>query len=100
MDDTALASALRRDRWIVIIALLMITALALGYTYWLATRFDMSGMMSPDYLPWSARYFAFLPVPLGSRFCCLRRWSRAMDIGTPIVSRPRRSTSRLEDSTN
>ncbi len=62
MQETALASALRRDRWIVVVALLVITALALGYTYWLATGFDMSGMMSPDYVPWSAGYFAFMLV--------------------------------------
>jgi len=62
MQETALASALRRDRWIVGLALLAITALALGYTYWLATGFDMSGMMSPDYVPWSAGYFAFMLV--------------------------------------
>ena len=62
MQETALASALRRDRWIVAIALLAITALALGYTCWLATGFDMSGMMSPDYLPWSAGYFTFMLV--------------------------------------
>ncbi|HET9473542.1 MAG TPA: hypothetical protein VFO82_06590, partial [Steroidobacteraceae bacterium] len=62
MQETALASALRRDRWIVVVALLAITALALGYTYWLATGFDMSGMMSPDYVPWSAGYFAFMLI--------------------------------------
>ena len=59
---TALASVLGRDRWIVAAALLGITALALGYTYWLATGFDMSGMMSPDYAPWSPGYFAFMLV--------------------------------------
>ena len=43
-------------------ALLVITALALGYTYWLATGYDMSGMMAPDYVPWSSRYFTFMLV--------------------------------------
>ena len=62
MQDTALAAALRRDRWIVVLALLVIAALALGYTFWLATGFDMSGMMSPEYMPWSAGYFAFMLV--------------------------------------
>jgi predicted metal-binding membrane protein len=62
MQESALASALRRDRWIVVIALLVITALALGYSYWLATGFDMSGMMSPDYVPWSAGYFTFMLI--------------------------------------
>jgi predicted metal-binding membrane protein len=60
MTDTALAAALRRDRWIVILALCAITLLALGYTYWLATGFDMSGMMSPDFVPWSAARCAFM----------------------------------------
>jgi len=50
------------DRWIVGAALLVIAALALGYTYWLATGFDMSGMMSGEYVPWSAAYFAFMLV--------------------------------------
>lgn len=50
------------SRWPVIAALLAISALALGYTYWLATGFDMSGMMSPVFVPWSAGYFAFMLV--------------------------------------
>jgi predicted metal-binding membrane protein len=62
MADSALAAAVRRDRWIVVCALLVITALALGYTFWLATGFDMSGMMSPEYRPWSAGYFTFMLV--------------------------------------
>lgn len=49
-----------RDRWLVVAALFAITALALGYTYWLATGFDMSGMMSPEFIPWSAWHFAFM----------------------------------------
>jgi predicted metal-binding membrane protein len=62
MVDSALESALRRDRWLVGSALLVVTAMALGYTAWLATGFDMSGMMSPVYVPWSARYFVFMLV--------------------------------------
>src|SRR5204862_3202679 len=62
MHESALAAALRRDRWIVAIALLAITALALGYTCWLATGFDMSAMMSPGYVPWTAGYFAFMAL--------------------------------------
>ena len=62
MSGSALAMALGRDRWIVVGALLAISALALGYTAWLATGFDMSGMMSPEYVPWSAGYFAFMLV--------------------------------------
>ena len=49
-----------QDRGAVVFALIAITALALGYTCWLATGFDMSGMMSPGYVPWSAGYFAFM----------------------------------------
>jgi predicted metal-binding membrane protein len=51
---------LRRDRWVVIGALLSVTVLALGYTYWLGTGFDMSAMMSPHFIPWSATHFAFM----------------------------------------
>jgi predicted metal-binding membrane protein len=43
-----------------LLALLAITALALGYTYWLATGFDMSAMMSPTFVPWTLAYFAFM----------------------------------------
>jgi predicted metal-binding membrane protein len=60
MHGSALAAALRRDRWIVVLALCTITLLALGYTCWLATGFDMSGMMSPDFVPWSAARFGFM----------------------------------------
>ena len=60
MADAALKQALRHDRRFVIFALLAITALALGYTVWLAKGFDMSGMMSPDFIPWSAGHFAFM----------------------------------------
>jgi predicted metal-binding membrane protein len=60
MDDTALAAALRRDRWIVGFALVAISGIALGYTCWLATGFDMSDMMSPEFRPWSAAYFSFM----------------------------------------
>ena len=60
MHDAILSRALNRDRWLVGIALLLISALALGYTVWLATGFDMSGMMSPDFIPWTAWHFAFM----------------------------------------
>jgi predicted metal-binding membrane protein len=49
-------------RWPVVAALLIISALALSYTYWLATGFDMAAMMSPEFVPWSAGYFAFMLV--------------------------------------
>lgn len=60
MPDSMLAATLRSDRAVVAAALLVIAVLALGYTTWLATGFDMSGMMSPDYRPWSPGYFAFM----------------------------------------
>jgi len=60
MEETALASALRRDRWFVGVALVAISLIALGYTGWLATGFDMSEMMSPGFRPWSAAYFGFM----------------------------------------
>ncbi len=47
-------------RGLVLGALAVITALALSYTWWLATGFDMSGMMSPDFIPWTAWHFAFM----------------------------------------
>jgi predicted metal-binding membrane protein len=60
MVESALRQALRHDRWLVLLALLAISALALGYTAWLATGFDMSGMMAPGFVPWSAGHFAFM----------------------------------------
>ena len=35
MQRQRLQHALRRDRWIVVLALLVIAGLALGYTFWL-----------------------------------------------------------------
>jgi predicted metal-binding membrane protein len=60
MISAALARALRHDRWLVLLALLAISALALGYTAWLATDFDMSAMMAPRFAPWSAGHVAFM----------------------------------------
>ena len=40
--------------------MLALTTLALGYTVWLATGFDMSAMMSPEFIPWTAGHFAFM----------------------------------------
>ena len=50
------------QRWLVAGALLLITALALGYTCWLATGFDMSTMMSPTFVAWSPGYFTFMLI--------------------------------------
>jgi predicted metal-binding membrane protein len=60
MIGPAAVPALRRDRWLVLVSLLTISALALGYTAWLATGFDMSAMMSPEFVPWSTPHFAFM----------------------------------------
>jgi predicted metal-binding membrane protein len=60
MTDAPLEQALRHDRRLIISAVLAISALALGYTAWLATGFDMSGMMSPDFVRWSAAHFGFM----------------------------------------
>jgi predicted metal-binding membrane protein len=51
---------LQRDRWVIIGALLALTVIALGYTWWLGTGFDMSAMMSPHFIPWTAAHFAFM----------------------------------------
>jgi predicted metal-binding membrane protein len=56
----AFEAALRRDRLFVVIALIAITALSLAYTVWLATGYDMSATMTPEYAPWSAAHFAFM----------------------------------------
>jgi predicted metal-binding membrane protein len=40
--------------------LLSLTVLALGYTWWLGNGFDMSAMMSPHYMPWTAWHFVFM----------------------------------------
>ena len=37
MVEAALRQALRHDRWLVLLTLVAISALALGYTAWLAT---------------------------------------------------------------
>jgi len=52
--------ALRRDRLIIVGALLGLSVLALGYTWWLGNGFDMSAMMSPDFIPWTAAHFGFM----------------------------------------
>ena len=74
MTDTALETALRRDRWIVGGALGTIVALAWLYVLWLANDMDMGGMdmtgfrmipfgmglMIPALMPRSAMEFAFV----------------------------------------
>ena len=61
MSDTALESILRRDRYAVMVALVLLTVLAWAYVLWLAKHMDMpdpssmSGMgaMAPQVRPWA-----------------------------------------------
>jgi predicted metal-binding membrane protein len=76
MAGAALEALLRRDRTIVITALILVTALAWSYVLWLVADMDMGGMdmsgfrmvpaglglMKPSTLPWSAIEFAFVFV--------------------------------------
>ena len=43
MTDSAIESLLRRDRWIVGGAIVLIVALAWSYVLWLANDMDMGG---------------------------------------------------------
>lgn len=74
MADAAIEAVLRRDRVIVAAALVMLTALAWAYVWWLGTdmeigSMDMSGfrmipagmgLMMPTSAPWTATEFAFV----------------------------------------
>src|SRR5256885_14402310 len=76
MADAALEAVLRRDRAIVVAALVILTALAWAYVWWLAADMEMGGMdmsgfrmipagmglMMPAYAPWTAMEFAFVFV--------------------------------------
>src|SRR6478736_2323117 len=44
MIEAALESVLRRDRMVVVAALVMVTALAWAYVLWLAADMEMGGM--------------------------------------------------------
>ena len=44
MADAAIEAVLRRDRVIVAAALVMLTALAWAYVWWLGSDMDMGGM--------------------------------------------------------
>lgn len=75
-EETALSFALRRDRTVVLVALLVLTALAWGYVTWLAAQMaaapattlpsmpgmDMSGMsmMASAFAPWTPVHFLFM----------------------------------------
>jgi predicted metal-binding membrane protein len=74
MTDSALETVLRRDRWIVGGAILIIVALAWAYVLWLANDMDMGGMdmtgfrmipagigiMLPADEPWHAIEFGYV----------------------------------------
>jgi predicted metal-binding membrane protein len=75
MSDAAIEAVLRRDRVIVAAAVVVLTALAWAYVWWLAADMDMDGMdmsdfrmipgmglMMPTTAPWNAIEFAFVFV--------------------------------------
>jgi predicted metal-binding membrane protein len=74
MSDAAIETVLRRDRVIVAASLVVLTALAWTYVWWLAADMDMGGMdmpgfrmipagmglMMPASAPWTGMEFAFV----------------------------------------
>lgn len=65
MSDLMLEAALRRDRYIVLAALVAVTAMAWSYVLWLARGMDMStaemaAMMTTAFKPWSLADFGFM----------------------------------------
>jgi predicted metal-binding membrane protein len=76
MSDAAIEAVLRRDRVIVAAAVVILTALAWAYVWWLAADMDMGGMdmsdfrmipagmglMMPATAPWTTTEFAFVFV--------------------------------------
>jgi predicted metal-binding membrane protein len=79
MTDAAINAVLRRDRTIVLSAIVAITVLAWAYVLWLAATMDMGmgssmgtsmgktmsgmgGMLKPAFRPWSVIDFAFIFV--------------------------------------
>jgi predicted metal-binding membrane protein len=74
MSDAAIEAVLRRDRVIVAAAVVVLTALAWAYVWWLAADMDMGGMdmsdfrmipagmglMMPATAPWTTTEFAFV----------------------------------------
>jgi predicted metal-binding membrane protein len=74
MSDAAIEAVLRRDCVIVAAALVVVTALAWAYVWWLAADMDMGGMdmsgfrmipagmglMMPTTAPWNAIEFMFV----------------------------------------
>jgi predicted metal-binding membrane protein len=71
MTDATINAVLRRDRAIVLGAIVAITALAWAYVLWLAATMDMGiasmgkgmgAMLAPAFRPWSVADFAFMFV--------------------------------------
>jgi predicted metal-binding membrane protein len=79
MTDATITTVLRRDRAIVLSAIVIITALAWAYILWLAANMnmgigssmetsmgkimgDMGAMLKPTFRPWSVADFAFMFV--------------------------------------
>ena len=79
MTDATINAVLRRDRAIVLSAIVAITALAWAYLLWLAANMDigmrssmgtsmgkpmgdMSAMLKPAFRPWTVADFAFMFV--------------------------------------
>lgn len=74
MKDTALEAVLRRDRVVIAVALIAVTALAWGYVIWLAADMDMRaagmsdrrmipagiGLMAPALAPWRPLEFVLV----------------------------------------
>jgi len=74
MSDAAIEAVLRRDRVIVAAAVVVLTALAWAYVWWLAADMDVGGMdmsdfraipagmglMMPATAPWTTTEFAFV----------------------------------------
>ena len=63
MSEVALAAVLRRDRAVVVTALVTVTVLAWAYVLWLAHTMsgigNMGAMMAPMSRPWMATDFFF-----------------------------------------
>jgi predicted metal-binding membrane protein len=74
MSDAAIEAVLRRDRVIVAAAVVVLTALAWAYVWWLAADMEVGGMdmsdfrmipagmglMMPATAPWTTTEFAFV----------------------------------------
>ena len=67
MSGVVLEAALRRDRYVVAAALMLVTAMAWAYVGWLAAGMDMdmtpeqmAAMAAPAFKPWTPTYFALM----------------------------------------